>query len=200
MLLDEALARGLVELAEIDRGGSVPKLRVRNRGDRPVLIVEGTELRGGKQNRVANATVLVPAGVQVTDHTLRGRMRATVTDSTITGRGYASNQREVWDAADQTFTSLGTRSASHCASDAYDAQRDQTARAAASFPATPDQIGLVACVDGAPVALELFADPLVFARMRPSLLAAHATSALAGGTSRRFPDSAAFLGALGQFP
>ena len=132
VLLDEALARGLVEVTEVDAGGSVPRLRVRNRGDRPVLIVEGTELRGGKQNRVANATVLVPAGVeaalpatciergrwhgtsqrfesgQVTDYTLRGRMRATVTDSTITGRGYASNQREVWDAGDQTLTSLGT--------------------------------------------------------------------------------------------
>ena len=36
-------------------------LRVRNPGDKPVLVVEGEHFIGGKQNRALNATVLVPA-------------------------------------------------------------------------------------------------------------------------------------------
>ena len=52
-------ASGLVvdELDEL----SVPALRVRNPGDKPVLVVEGEHFLGGKQNRTVNATVLVPA-------------------------------------------------------------------------------------------------------------------------------------------
>ena len=40
-------------------------LRVRNPGDRPVLVVEGEHFLGGKQNRALNATVLVPARAEL---------------------------------------------------------------------------------------------------------------------------------------
>lgn len=52
-------ASGLV-IDELDEA-SVETLRVRNPGDRPVLVVEGEHFIGGKQNRALNATVLVPA-------------------------------------------------------------------------------------------------------------------------------------------
>ena len=40
---------------------SVRAVRVRNPGDKPVLVVEGEHFLGGKQNRAVNVTVLVPA-------------------------------------------------------------------------------------------------------------------------------------------
>ena len=40
---------------------SVNALRVRNPGDKPLLVVEGEHFLGGKQNRAVNVTVLVPA-------------------------------------------------------------------------------------------------------------------------------------------
>jgi len=52
-------ASGLV-IDELDEA-SVETLRVRNPGDKPVLVVEGEHFIGGKQNRALNATVLVPA-------------------------------------------------------------------------------------------------------------------------------------------
>ncbi len=52
-------ASGLV-IDELDEA-SVGTLRVRNPGDKPVLVVEGEHFIGGKQNRALNATVLVPA-------------------------------------------------------------------------------------------------------------------------------------------
>ena len=39
----------------------MPELTVENRADLPVLIVDGEELVGAKQNRVANLTMLLPA-------------------------------------------------------------------------------------------------------------------------------------------
>ena len=57
---DEALAKGLAKIAEISESGSVPELKFVNKGERPVLLVDGEELVGAKQNRILNLTILVP--------------------------------------------------------------------------------------------------------------------------------------------
>ena len=59
LLLDTALEEGLVEIRELGPEGPVPELRLVNRAERPVLIVEGEELVGVEQNRVVNVTKLV---------------------------------------------------------------------------------------------------------------------------------------------
>ena len=61
LLLEEGLRKGLVTIREVSEGGSVPELTVENRADLPLLIVDGEELVGAKQNRVANLTMLLPA-------------------------------------------------------------------------------------------------------------------------------------------
>ncbi|MYF60252.1 MAG: hypothetical protein F4179_01025, partial [Gammaproteobacteria bacterium] len=48
-------------MREVQKEGSVPNLAVENRSDSDVLIVDGEELVGAKQNRIANLTLLVPA-------------------------------------------------------------------------------------------------------------------------------------------
>lgn len=60
LTLDEALAAGLAHVTEVSDAGRVPELRFRNDGDRPVLLIDGDELVGAKQNRVLNPTILVP--------------------------------------------------------------------------------------------------------------------------------------------
>ena len=59
--LDEALAGGNFEVTEISDAGRVPELHVLNRSNRPVLMLDGEELVGAKQNRIVNLTILVPA-------------------------------------------------------------------------------------------------------------------------------------------
>jgi hypothetical protein len=51
---------------EVSEGGSVPNLLVRNGTGSRVLFLEGEELRGAKQNRVLNTSVLVAAGSTTT--------------------------------------------------------------------------------------------------------------------------------------
>lgn len=58
--LDEALAAGLASVTEVTEGGSVPELLVKNDATLPVLILDGEELVGAKQNRIVNLTILVP--------------------------------------------------------------------------------------------------------------------------------------------
>ncbi|MGB9837604.1 ARPP-1 family domain-containing protein [Methanothermobacter sp.] len=58
--LKEAMSNDLISIGEVDEYGSVTKVLAVNRAAEPVLIIDGEELEGAKQNRVANATVLVP--------------------------------------------------------------------------------------------------------------------------------------------
>ena len=64
-LLDNAIEQGDVEIREVN-GGSVPGLTLDNRGERPVLLVDGEELIGGMQNRCVNISILAPAGEDIT--------------------------------------------------------------------------------------------------------------------------------------
>ena len=62
--LDEALPRGL-RITETSAAGTVPELFVENPTDAAVLLYDGEELVGAKQNRILNVSVLVDAGAQL---------------------------------------------------------------------------------------------------------------------------------------
>jgi hypothetical protein len=59
--LDEALTANKLEVTELGEHGSVPQLKVVNRGDSRVFMMAGEELIGAKQNRVLNVSLMVDA-------------------------------------------------------------------------------------------------------------------------------------------
>jgi len=59
LVLDEALRRKLASVTEVSSGGSVPELAFDNQADEGVLLLDGEELVGARQNRVLNITILV---------------------------------------------------------------------------------------------------------------------------------------------
>ena len=60
VLAAKAMADNNLVIKEISMGGSVPRLQVKNKLKKPVLILEGDLLIGGKQNRLSNSSVLIP--------------------------------------------------------------------------------------------------------------------------------------------
>ncbi|MGH8953160.1 MAG: ARPP-1 family domain-containing protein, partial [Acidimicrobiia bacterium] len=46
-------------ITEATEAGTVPFLQVTNNADHPLLLLDGEELLGAKQNRILNTTVLV---------------------------------------------------------------------------------------------------------------------------------------------
>ena len=50
------------KITEISEGGFVPNLRVINETPHHVLLFDGEELKGAKQNRILNTTILIAAG------------------------------------------------------------------------------------------------------------------------------------------
>ena len=62
LTLVEALALDGFKVTEISEGGSVPSLRVVNETPHHVLLFDGEELKGAKQNRILNTSILIAAG------------------------------------------------------------------------------------------------------------------------------------------
>jgi len=58
LTLDEALESGIIEVTE-KPGGSVPELEVENKSTKAILLLNGEELKGGRQNRTLNTDILV---------------------------------------------------------------------------------------------------------------------------------------------
>ena len=59
LTLDEALGGGAARIHEVSQSGSVPELRFENGGTERLLLLDGEELIGAKQNRILNVTILV---------------------------------------------------------------------------------------------------------------------------------------------
>ena len=57
--LGEALATWDIAITEVSAAGSVPDLMVVNRANKSVLLIDGEELAGAKQNRVLNTSILI---------------------------------------------------------------------------------------------------------------------------------------------
>jgi len=55
-----------VRVTEVSEAGTVPFLKVANLADRPLLLLDGEQLVGAKQNRVLNTTVLVAGESELT--------------------------------------------------------------------------------------------------------------------------------------
>ena len=142
--LDEALAGGL-QISEVDEAGDVGELAVRNPLDRGVLLYDGEELVGAKQNRILNVSVLLGAGstarIPVScvergrwswrDRSFRSaghvagpelrRHKATSLRTDALARGAA--QRTVWAAVDDQLTRVGALSPTAANSDGFDGPR-----------------------------------------------------------------------------
>jgi hypothetical protein len=65
LTLVEALALPGFKITEVSEGGSVPSLRVINETPQHVLLFDGEELKGAKQNRILNTTILIAAGTSL---------------------------------------------------------------------------------------------------------------------------------------
>ena len=62
LLSADAFASGVLTVTEVNEGGIVADLLAANQAEQMVLLLDGEELVGAKQNRILNTSVLLPAG------------------------------------------------------------------------------------------------------------------------------------------
>ncbi len=201
--LDEALARGDFEVTEVSEAGQVPELKVINAGCLPVLLLDGEELVGAKQNRIVNLSMLVPASANVSipvtcveagrwQRHSRGfsssgnaqysRARAwkvsQVTESLVTVGEAQSDQHWIWDDISAKANRLSANSDTSAMSTIFEAYHRLVGAYVAAFPRIEGQCGAVFLQEGIPVGLDLFESDAIFSALFPKLLRSYGLDAL----------------------
>jgi hypothetical protein len=185
--LEQALRLGHTQIGEVSEGGSVNRVEVKHRGPGLLLLIDGEEVIGAKQNRVFNASFLVPPGAsavlpvscverqrwsytsrefRASRTTLTGSARRSklsrVTTSVVAGRSYDADQRAVWDDVDSFLEQTGVSSATSAFSEGFSRRAPAVEERIRRMPILPGQIGLAAVRGSVLVGLDLFATTALY--------------------------------------
>ncbi len=215
LLADEAIAAGSVTVEEVSEGGSVPNLLVTNTGEGRVLFLEGEELRGAKQNRVLNTSVLVAAGSKTlipvscveqgrwryrstqfssggshSSSKLRRHLKESVARSLKAGRGHTSDQGAVWTEVSRQMDSLGSVSETTAMSDTFEHHGDRVSEFRDHLPYVEGATGLAVAVGPQVVALDVFDKPATCRKVWGRLLGGVIMDALEAKTSEQLAQPA----------
>jgi ARG and Rhodanese-Phosphatase-superfamily-associated Protein domain len=199
LTLDEALLLGF-RITEVDAAGSVPELLAFNPLDKPVLLYDGEELVGAKQNRILNVTVLVAAesetripvscveqgrwharsaSFDAAAHAaypdLR-RRKAEQLSAEPLARGVA--QSAVWEEVAAKAGRHGVHSPTGAAADIYRGREGALAALRRAFPLAPGQSGAVLALGDERLCLDYVSRPAAFERLYPKLLDGYLLDAL----------------------
>ncbi len=223
--LEEAMADGSLVVTEMSEGGAVPMLRARNRGAAGVLILDGEELVGAKQNRVLNTTVYIRPGQEivipvscteagrwsyrshefgdsgyVAAHAIRVAANESVTRSVRHRGEFASDQGRVWNEVSLLQERHHHRSPTSAARDVYERANEDMRRREVLFRCLPGQIGMLAVWSGSVAGLDVVAGDRAFARLHGRLVRSYALDAPTWSLSTAAKDRLAgeeWLTALG---
>ncbi len=202
LALSEALEFGLLTITEIVHGGSVPELAAVNRGDLPVLLLDGEELSGAKQNRVLNATILLKAHsetvipVSCTEHgrwdyksaefadsdlimsrNIRQRKAQTVTDSLRTRHGFKSDQGQIWEDISEMACDFHVDSPTGAMKDVFESKTETLEEYLKAFPLLTGQAGLLVAINGIVAGFDVLSLESAYARLHKKLVKSYAIDA-----------------------
>ncbi len=215
LLSEKALAGGAVTVEEATEAGSVPNLVVNNQAESLVLFLEGEELRGAKQNRVLNTSVLVAAQSKTTipvscveqgrwryksrhlvsggshaSSKLRHVLKKSVSLSAKEGRGHGSDQWEVWEEVGRQMDSLGSHSSTGAMADTYEAYRNRLAEFHDRLKYVEGATGLAVGIGKKIVSVDLFDKPSTCREVWNRLMTGVIMDALEPGSTEERADAA----------
>ena len=184
--LDEALEQGLAEVTEVSDGGSVPQLTVTNKSPRDIIIYDGQQLIGAKQNRIVNITVVVAAnstlpipvscveqgrwrytspGFSSSAHfsypSLRRTTHSDVTESMKGEGSSAANQSRVWQDISAKAARMDVFSDTMSMHDIYESQAPEPEVLNEAFKVADNQVGYMAFIKGGFAGSDVFTSAAV---------------------------------------
>lgn len=197
--LTDGLRRG-VRITEAGPDGTVPELVVENPLDERVLLYDGEELIGAKQNRILNLTVLIApksvtpipvscveagrwrmrsAAFAAAPHTagpeLRLRKaRVLATDPLVRGAA----QGEVWNAIDDQSHRRGVSSPTAAHADLFTHHRAALRELREAFPGRPGQCGVILVLPDGHTCVDYLSRPDAYAEHHTKLLEGYLMDAL----------------------
>jgi len=201
--LAAAMAAGHVSVREVSDAGAVPYLLLENNGPNPILVLDGEELVGAKQNRVTNCTILAPAHettripvscveagrwhydsaeFDVSDCAMyaEGR-RAKMENVSESLRSFGDRdggQGDVWARIDAKAARMRSQSATSAMADIYEQNRLNLQDYVTTFEAVEGQVGAVFAVGRRIEGLELFDADRTVAELLPKIVRSYAIDAM----------------------
>lgn len=201
--LDEGMSAGTLEITEIDEGGSVPTLLVVNNSDAIVFLMAGEHLIGSKQDRVLNASLMIPARSKLpipvscveagrwgyrsrksygSGNSSHARLRMLTARAAHEGyrrqRSPTSNQDAVWREVSRKLESLGSHSPSSALGQAYEDYHTRLEKMVQSVQVPENASGVAFAFSGRITGVDLFDKPATLSKLLPKLVKAYALDAL----------------------
>jgi hypothetical protein len=201
--LHEALETSVIEITEVSEGGRVPDLKVLNRGDKHVLLLDGEELRGAKQNRIPNTSILVPAGKEITipvscveagRWSYRGRSfresgnvmpsimrsrKSDVVSRNLNSSGEArADQSQIWNEINHMHREKGTHSDTSAMEDMYGMRFNNLDDICGSFPLLEGQCGICVQIGRRFGGIDLVSRPEVWKDVHNKIVRSYAIEVL----------------------
>jgi hypothetical protein len=187
--LEEGLTHQHTEVSEVSEQGSVNSVVIKHSGRLLLLLIDGEQVVGAKQNRVFNASFLVPPGPSVvvpvscveqgrwrysargfsaSESTLVSSARRAklgrVTKSVVTTQRYDADQSAVWGDVDRFLESTRVASTTRAFSDGYASRAPEVENRLRKVPVAPGQIGIAAVRGSVLVGLDVFGTAALYAK------------------------------------
>jgi hypothetical protein len=203
LTLEEDTLQRRLSITEVSQAGTVQELRVTNGAAQPVLLVDGEQLVGAKQNRVLNLSILVPAAstlivpvscveqrrwkwtsrefvaAPTMQHASgRARKMAAVGQSMRTGGDCRGNQADVWNDVAMLSVDFGVKSATGQMDAVYRRMDNDLSALLADFTHLPGQVGAILTTRSETTGVELFDHPDTWRAMMPKVLRSYGLDAL----------------------
>jgi hypothetical protein len=201
--MKEALDRNLLVITEISKGGSVPDLKAVNTSDTNILMLDGEQLVGAKQNRILNTTILLAAKSEVIipvscteqgrwtyksknfsdagnlmSASMRGANYSAVNSSLQREKKHKSDQGQIWSGVSRIQRRAAVESKTSALQDVYEAKEKDLDEFLRKFPCLPRQKGIIVIINGRVVGMDIVSREAAYAIIHPKLIKSYAMDAL----------------------
>jgi hypothetical protein len=201
--LKDALEKALLNVTEVSSGGSVPELKVLNTAEISVLLLDGEELVGAKQNRVLNTTIMIKEKSEVVipvsctekgrwayvskafhdsdtvmSPSLRSEKARTVATSLSSTGQYKSDQGTVWQKIDEMAHKADTVSRTGAMKDIYEQKKKDLDEYLQAFRCISGQKGVLVFSGGQPVGFDFVSKEKAFEGLFPKMVKSYAMEAV----------------------
>lgn len=197
MALDTAIQKGFIKISEVSESGNVNALIVENFSEYNVLMLDGEELIGAKQNRVLNTSIFlggrsktqVPVSCvergrwnyksqnfETSDRIMSASIKSKkMEDVTLNlkmkmSNDYSSNQGRVWNEIDSLMNRRKKKSVTSAMSDVFESSADEIKDYMQHFQLIENQNGMIITINGKFRGFEYISDKVVFSQYFPKIL------------------------------
>ena len=193
--MQDAMKLGLLEMTEKSAEGTVNEIKVTNKGPERVLLLDGEEIAGAKQNRIFNATILlkkqsesvIPVSCTemgrwnyrsekfsnanaIATPKLRKRKMKSVHHSLRASKVFKSDQREVWNSVNEVLSTHHMSSPTRAMNEAFKKTKRDKKDYLSHFKPTGKQQGVIVVIDGKIRGLDYLSSKKAFRKVYKKLL------------------------------